>query len=78
MKSLLTILFVALIGFSSYASENSDSTKKHIPYQEWETQFHLKNGITLTYEKPKVFDFATKVPKDMWGFCKYSFNKKRT
>ena len=76
MKSLLTILFVALIGFSSYASENSDSSKKHLPYKEWETQYKLKNDITLTYEKPRALDFIGKVPKDMWGFCKYSFNKK--
>jgi hypothetical protein len=32
--------------------------------------------MTLTYNQPKLFDFATKVPKDLWGFCKYSFNKK--
>ncbi len=76
MKTILICLVVVLSSFASNAAAPSDSTRKHIPYKEWETQYHLKNEITLNYERPRAFDFVTKVPKDMWGYCKYSFNKK--
>ncbi len=76
MKTILICLVVVLSSFVSNAAAPSDSTSKHIPYKEWETQYHLKNGIILNYERPGAFDFVTKVPKDMWGYCKYSFNKK--
>ena len=76
MKTILICLVVVLSSFASNAAAPSDSTSKHIPYKEWETQYHLKNGTTLNYERPRAFDFVTKVPKDMWGYCKYSFNKK--
>jgi hypothetical protein len=76
MKSILLSLLILFSSVICFASEPTDSTKQHVPYKEWETQYHLKNGMTLTYNQPKLFDFVTKVPKDMWGFCKYSFNKK--
>lgn len=76
MKSILLWLVFIFFGLASHAYTPGDSTTKHIPYKEWQTEYKLKNGITLTYEKPKKFDFLTKLPKDMWGICKFSFNKK--
>lgn len=68
MKAILISLVILFTCHLSSAFEPSDSTNKHIPYKEWETEFKLKNGMTLTYNRPKAFDFVTKVPKDMWGF----------
>jgi hypothetical protein len=76
MKTILLCIVLLLANNLTFALTPADSTSKHIPYKEWETQYHLKNGIALNYERPRTLDFVAKVPKDMWGYCKYSFNKK--
>ncbi|MFM7014795.1 MAG: phosphatase PAP2 family protein [Bacteroidota bacterium] len=76
MKQILIGLILLFTGLVTNAITPSDSTNKHIPFKQWETQYQLKNGMRLEYERPRTLDFVAKVPKDMWGFCKYSFNKK--
>ena len=43
---------------------------------KWKTEYDLGNGTKVIYEKPGLLDFGLKVPRDMWGFCKYSVKGK--
>ncbi|MCF3111751.1 phosphatase PAP2 family protein [Niabella sp. CC-SYL272] len=40
-----------------------------------EQVYHLRNGLTLVYPRPKPFGFITDLPRDGWQYVKNSFAK---